>query len=96
MNRYNTEEKLWLLWFGTSAGAFLALEGHAIASKNSEATLTYTTRHVLGLDPPRPWRYLGSMAIVTSCIWVAAHLVTGRFVPSILQISEELKEEFHT
>lgn len=94
-DEYTIEEKLWMMWFGASAGTFIALEGHAIATRNRKATLTYATRHVLGLDPPKPWKYAGIVFITATSLWVAAHLVTGRFVPSILHTAEELIEELN-
>lgn len=87
------EEKMWLTWFVLTAGSFAVLEAHAIYNKKSHGTLTYSIRKACGLHPAKPWRTLGSVAVVGASTWFAAHIVTGKFVPPGMQITKEIVVE---
>lgn len=84
------EEKVWLAWFVLAAGSFAILEAHAIRNQKHHATLTYSIRKACGLHPVRPWRRLGSVAVIGASAWFAAHIVTGKFVPPGMTITKEI------
>jgi hypothetical protein len=86
------EEKLWRGWLLTTGVSFAILEAYAIKNRKRKATLTYTLRKLAGLHPVRPWRMVGATAVCATSGWFAAHIVTGKLVPGILQTLEEVKD----
>lgn len=83
------EEKMWVAWLLTTGATFAVLEGYAIKNKKTEATLTYTLRKTLGLQPAKPWRFLGGAVVCGASAWFAMHITTGKFVPRALATKEE-------
>lgn len=59
--------------------AFLLGEGHAFATRQPTATLTYWTRARLGIEPARPYRHLGVAVLWLFLGWLGAHLTLNRF-----------------
>ena len=52
----------WLAWAVVSLAAFLAPELYVVAQGRMDLTLSDTLRAVLGIDPPRKGRAIGSAA----------------------------------
>lgn len=87
------EEKRWLLWLLTVGASFAVMEAHAIRNRKTEATLTWTLRKNLGIHPVRPWRIIGSGAVIGFSTWFSVHILTGGWVPRCLRTIEEIVHE---
>lgn len=87
------EERFWIAWLLTLGVTFAIVEAHAIKKQKHHATLTYTLRKQLGLDPVKPWRAVGGGVVVAFSGWFAVHIVTGKLVPRRMQITKELVVE---
>lgn len=91
--KLRTEEKLWIVWLLTTGISFLILETHAIKKQKHHATLTYTLRKQLGIDPVRKYRIVGTGIVLAASSWFAIHIVTGGLVPRMMQITKEIVTE---
>lgn len=87
------EERLWIAWLLTAGISFLILETHAIKKQKHHATLTYTLRKQLGIDPVKKHRVVGAGVVVAASGWFAIHIVTGGLVPPSMRITKEIVAE---
>lgn len=87
------EEKVWLAWLLAAGISFSILEGYAIKKQKHHATLTYTLRKQLGIDPVKPYRIVGGGVVVAASTWFAIHIVTGGLVPPSMRITKEIAVE---
>lgn len=92
-NELTPEEKLWIAWLLIAGTSFLILETHAIKKQKTHATLTYTLRKQLGIDPVKKHRVIGAGAVVAASGWFAIHIVTGGLVPRSMRIAKEIVTE---
>ncbi len=56
----------WLAWIAQ----FFVDEFHG-------ETFTSFLRRILGIDPPRPWRWAGYASVTVFCVWFWGHMVLG-------------------
>lgn len=66
---------VWGAWLVTVVGSFAVLEARALKNPEHGHTLSATTRRCLGVHPARPWRWVGTYALVSGLAWFGQHML---------------------
>jgi hypothetical protein len=71
----------WTMFLVATALGFGVYEWFVIATGQPEKTLSYKIREWLGIEPPKPWRFIASflfaVGIAIFAVWFIAHIVFG-------------------
>lgn len=69
----------WTVWLAGTVGSFAVLEGLALITEGSPATLSSYIRRLAGVDPRCQHCFLGRAALIAVLTWAGAHLGWGLF-----------------
>jgi hypothetical protein len=68
--------KVWIAWATSVVSTFVAIQSYAIATRRIPP-LTSCLKLWCGVDPVKPWRWLGSGAFTVFFSWLILHVVAG-------------------